>query len=199
MAEPTLEKFHVVHNSKKFEVSVDTTDRDATLQDLSNAIADQCDVPPSKQKIICKGKTLSPQSYGTSLKELGISSKDKILLLGQRINEDETKHLKAISKVDNTVEEIRKKFVERKSELDGIEQGFLDNDKNKEALQKMSKIIAGLGEGWMHQLEALDALTIDASFADVKTKRKTLIGKIQKYLSESDSQEERVKQMLSKL
>ena len=194
------EKFLVVHNSKKFEVTVAGAEGDEiTLYDLSNAIADQCDVPPSKQKIICKGKTLSPQSYGSTLKELGVSSRDKILLLGQRINEEEAKHLKALAKVDNNVEDLRRKFDERVSELNGIDQGFLDAGKTKEALQKMSKNMAGLGEGWMNQMESLDALTIDTSLTDVRNKRKALIGKIQKYLTDSDREEERIKQMLSKL
>ena len=194
------ERFLVVHNSKKFEVTVaGAGPGEATLQDLSNAIADQCDVPPSKQKIICKGKTLSPHSYGTTLRELGVSSKDKILLLGQRVNEEETKLLKAIAKVDNTVEELRRKFDERKAEISGLDQGFLDKEKSKEALQKMTKNMVALGEGWMKQLETLDALAVDSSLTDIRNKRKLLIGKIQKYLSENDSEEERLKEMLSKL
>ena len=49
MSEPWSENFVVVYGSKKHEIIISGEgDNDITLQDLSNAIAEKCDVSVSK-------------------------------------------------------------------------------------------------------------------------------------------------------
>ena len=198
MAKSRTEKFKVVHDSYKHEVLVNVEGKnDITLLDLANAIQKQCEVPINKQKLICKGRSLFPQVAGT-LEELGVSAKDKILLIGKRANEEEMKQVKIIEKVDSNVEELRNKFIEKETELIGIEQGFLGANQAKDSLQKLSKHIAGISEGLMKQLESLDDLIFEQNFTDAREKRKALTLKVQNYLKENDTAEERITEITSK-
>ena len=199
MAKFRNEKFNVVHESKKHEVIISVEEsQDSTIQDLAGAIAKKCNVPIDKQKLICKGRSLFPKVPST-LKELGVTTKDKILLIGKRVVEEELKLVKEIEKISDDVEELRNKYIERRTEIDSILQEFLDESKRKECLQKLSKQVAGISEGLMKHLESLDSLSLQQDFSEARDKRKTLIVKIQNYLKEHDEKEEKLKEAISKL
>lgn len=200
MADTEDAKFNVIYLSKKYDIILTRHEgEEYTFQDLANGIAEKCGVPVGKQKVICKGKTLTSGELSSSLKDLGVTPKDKILLIGHKYNEEETKHMKSIEKVDGNVEELNNRLKEKKNEISGVGQGFLDSSQRKEALQKLKKEIVVLGEGFMKLLESLDALEVDHSLTSVRDKRKALIKKIQGYLTDTDNEESRIKDLVAKL
>lgn len=199
MANQRSEKFNVVHESKRHEIVININENDeVTVQDLANAIQKNCHVPISKQKLICKGRSLYPQVPST-LKDLGVTSREKILLIGKKEIDEEIQQVKKIEKVSDNVDELRKKFEEKRLELNGIAQGFLSPDQGKESLQKLSRNIACISEGLMKHLETLDGFLLEKDFTEAREKRKALIVRIQKYLKEHDDEEERINGIVSRL
>ena len=51
----------------------------------------------------------------------------------------------------------------------------------------------------MTHLESLDALLIEQNFTEARAKRKTLVLRIQNYLSENDNEEKQITDISSKL
>ncbi|XP_057300882.1 BAG family molecular chaperone regulator 1-like [Hydractinia symbiolongicarpus] len=192
------EKFAIVHDSKKHEIIIEVPpSHKVTLKDFSDAVARKCGVPQHKQKLICKGKTLT--DFSSTLSDLGITSKSKVMVIGKKFDMAEQQNITSIEKIGRQTEELWRLFEEIKQEITGVEQGYLEKEQENESFNKLTKRVKYLGEGLMKNLESLDALNLDSSFLDAREKRKLLITKINGYLSTVDAEEERLKEITSKL
>jgi len=189
------QQYSVSHGSKKFNVTVES--KEPTLRDLSYAVSNAIGVPINKQKLICRGKTLS--DMGATLDQLHVSAKSKIMLIGKKVDGEEEKHIKYFQSLQKDAEQIWLKYEELNNDICGLEQGFLDLAKSKEATTKLKKRLASLSEGFMKIIEAIDNVELDSSYLDARAKRKSLVTQINKYLNETDKSEEHLKNIESRL
>ncbi|XP_002160797.2 BAG family molecular chaperone regulator 1 isoform X1 [Hydra vulgaris] len=189
-----MQKFYISHGSNKFIVELSSNS--PTLKELAEVIEEKCNVPVNRQKLVCKGKTLTPLT--ATLNELKVCTKSKIMVIGKKVDLAEEEALRTIRKTNETASEYLKKLEDIKQEIDGLEKGFLAKELLAESLIKLEKKITILIEEFMTLLDTLDSLVLEESFVDARSNRKSLISKINDYISQADQHEEKIKE-ISKL
>jgi len=182
----------LIHGSQKKDIQVSN---DCSVKDLEEEVAKLFHVPSHKQKLICKGKSLSAKD--ASLKELGIKSKSKIMVLGKKSCPEEDQLKSTIASHGQHAEDIWVKCQKILADFQSVQQGFLSENQTIETLNKLEKQAKIRAEELLRIMMALDGLELDASFTDARQKRKDLIKTIQKHLDEIDKLEEMINQVKS--
>ncbi|XP_066910896.1 BAG family molecular chaperone regulator 1-like isoform X1 [Clytia hemisphaerica] len=180
-------KILVKHESKKFDVVLDAVEGEPlTLSDLAKAVEKECEVPVNKQKLIYNGRTLN--EYHSTLSDLGVKNKSKIMVIGKKNSPEEDQLMKEIEQINKRTKELLKRLEDLQTDVKDASKGFLDSEKIIETYQKCSKNLKGVAEGFMKNLETLDAMTIASQYTAIREKRKDAIRDINNYLGRADKQ-----------
>ncbi|XP_076056462.1 BAG family molecular chaperone regulator 1-like isoform X2 [Oratosquilla oratoria] len=180
----------ICQGSERHQVAVRQS---MTVRDLSKIIEDRLSVLQSGQKIIHRGKTLT--CLDDTLGSCRIYPDDKVLVLGRKFDPESDEMFQAVAKVDASVNNAEKKFVEIVSEVNGIKLGYLAPELHKEAKAKLSKRLLGVTEELMRMLEELDGLSIQEDHSAARQKRKTVVKRIQQLMDRTDQVQDNVKQL----
>jgi hypothetical protein len=146
-------------------------------------------VPVKSQKLICKGKTLND---GDKLADYGIRSGSRVMIVGRRyVLEDDEKY-KQILKIKQIGDKIVKHLEDIRTELKGIEDGFLAEDLKASAFGKMDKRCLGCNEELMRCLEQLDGIEMEGEHGELRSRRKREIDRIQQIMGDFDEVRQRL-------
>ncbi|XP_077989745.1 BAG family molecular chaperone regulator 1-like [Glandiceps talaboti] len=203
MAAP-IEKLCVtlVHASvkHKLEVTKSDTDSDNTdliVLDILEAARKVTGVPIHAQKLICKGKSLKDPNQ--SLQAAGIKDGSKIMIIGKKTNPDEEANYTIISTEEKKAENLEKKQKELEKEVEGIENGFLQDDLIPEACDKLSKRLAVCNEEFMRIMEKLDSMSIPEDQRTIRSKKKALIHRMHDCMDRNDALKSRIEDRKAKI
>lgn len=188
-------KIFVKHESKKHQIELRQCRAERlTLKDLADAIAATCAVPIAQQKLILKGRTLN--DYNSTLEDIGIVNKSKIMLIGKRSSPEEDGFIEAIGRISKSSADLWTRYGEIEKTIDDMMKGYLDTEKTVEMYQKCLKNMKGVEEGFMKNLEALDAITIPSEYSSIRDKRKEVIRTINSFLSKTDNKIDELQHVL---
>ncbi|KAG7268269.1 hypothetical protein CRUP_036253 [Coryphaenoides rupestris] len=177
MAEQTL-TVTVAYGSTKHSVTVTGQDgSEATVKDLSDALAQVTGVPASSQKIIFKGKSLKDMEE--SLSSFGVKQGCKLMMIGKRNSPEEEAELKKLKDIEKSVDQAAKKLEKVDGELAGLKNGFLAKDLQVEALGKLDHKVKVAAEQFMKILEQIDSLDFLAQCDKVEAGISDHLAKIQ--------------------
>ncbi|KAJ8040568.1 BAG family molecular chaperone regulator 1 [Holothuria leucospilota] len=164
--------------------------KDVLLADLEEAAFRVTGVPPEGQRIIFKGKQLSDSQR--PLFAYGVKSGSKLMVMGNKNSLQKDPRYIEMEAVEESVGKVEVKQNQINQELEGIEQGYLDNSLVQEALQKLQKRLASCHEEFVKLLETLDSLSLGDGPPALRTKRKGTVQRIQKYLDVNDTMKSRI-------
>ncbi|XP_041373929.1 BAG family molecular chaperone regulator 1-like isoform X2 [Gigantopelta aegis] len=181
MANDSVEglKLQLVYGSTKHQLNLQLPENDdvLTVARLSDAVADLTQVPRKQQKLIFKGRSL--KNPDDSLTSLGLKQGSKVMLLGKKLDPDDAGDVMKMKSASQDLDKLRERLTEISTRLDGIDKGFLDEDKKESSLREISRQLSVLTESLMKQLESLDALRFDDDNKVARTRRKNLVDNIQ--------------------
>ncbi|KAJ3595075.1 hypothetical protein NHX12_004380 [Muraenolepis orangiensis] len=163
LRESTLDRFlcsqEVVYQPSSTKHSITVTGQDgseATVKDLSEALAQATGVPAPSQKIIFKGRSLKDMEE--NLSSFGVKQGCKLMMIGKRNSPEEEAELKKLKDIEKSVEQAAKKLEKVEGELAGLKNGFLAKDLQAEALSKLDHRVKVAAEQFMKILEQVDSL-----------------------------------------
>ena len=146
-------------------------------------------VPVKSQKLICKGKTLHD---GDKLSDYGIRSGSRVMVVGRRyILEDDEKY-KQIVKIKQTGDKVVSQLEDIKSELKGIEDGFLAEELKASAFSRMDRRCLGCNEELMRCLEQLDGIEMEGEHGELRSRRKREVDRMHQIIGDFDEVRQRL-------
>ncbi|CAL8344316.1 unnamed protein product [Merluccius merluccius] len=197
MAEQTL-TVTVAYGSTKHSITVTGQEGgEATVKDLSDALAQATGVPAPSQKIIFKGKSLKDMEE--NLSNFGVKQGCKLMMIGKRNSPEEEAELKKLKDIEKSVEQAAKKLEKVDGELTGLKNGFLAKDLQAEALVKLDHRVKVAAEQFMKILEQIDLLSLPENFNDCRMKKKGLVKTVQDFLAQCDKVEAGISDHLAKI
>lgn len=185
-------KVTITHGSKKYEIEIDEK---SVINELLEKVEQVSGIPVSAQKLIYKGKTI--QALTESVADAGIKDRAKLMLIGRQHHPEEEALLEQVESREKTVDKQEKSVEELSLEIDGISKGWLTGSQKHEACQKLSKRIAAFTEEFMKTLEHLDGITFDEHFRTARTRKRSLVCRVQKLLERLDVFEATVEQLIA--
>ncbi|XP_015776543.1 PREDICTED: BAG family molecular chaperone regulator 1-like isoform X1 [Acropora digitifera] len=190
-------QFTLIHGPNKYPVTFSLSDGEngPTVEDLANLAARLTEVPPSSQRLIFKGQSLTDLKQ--PLVALGLKNRCKVLLIGKKFDPLEEENMKRILGTEKKIGEVEKKLNASLDELGGIEKGFLQPELVEQSLKKLTKTLKGISEEFMTSLESLDSLVIDPSIIQAKGKRKSLVQHIQLLLDKTDEASSKIESLIT--
>jgi len=160
-------------------------DFDATMADLANELYVLTGVPVSGQKLICGGKQL-PKESTVTIKQSGLTQGSKIMVLGKKYDPEQDAMYKQIVEVEKKCIEVEKRLAGIEEEVGGITRGHLDRTLHAQALKTLEKRTKGSNDELMGMMETLDGISLTEEQQDCRSKRKSVIGRINKALDQDD-------------
>ncbi|XP_074634019.1 BAG family molecular chaperone regulator 1-like isoform X2 [Acropora palmata] len=114
-------QFTLIHGPNKYPVTFSLSDGEngPTVEDLANLAARLTEVPPSSQRLIFKGQSLTDLKQ--PLVALGLKNRCKVLLIGKKFDPLEEENMKRILATEKKIGEVEKKLNANLDELGGIE------------------------------------------------------------------------------
>uniref|UniRef100_UPI00358FC6A9 BAG family molecular chaperone regulator 1-like isoform X4 n=1 Tax=Myxine glutinosa TaxID=7769 RepID=UPI00358FC6A9 len=182
-----MPKVTVLHGISKHVLEVDcgVDCSEVTLEDLARAVAARTGVPISNQKLIHKGQTL--KDLEQTLSSCGVKEGAKLMLVGSQNNAGEEEMQHKLEELEGGVEKLSLRLSDIRQELDGIENGFLEESLKPSALSKLSRRVKGQMEQFVKLLEQVDAMELPEGRTNLRVKRKNVVRKIQLSLEKCDS------------
>uniref|UniRef100_A0A914YGE9 BAG family molecular chaperone regulator 1 n=1 Tax=Panagrolaimus superbus TaxID=310955 RepID=A0A914YGE9_9BILA len=173
-----------------------------TIGDLREAISEVSDYDGNSMKLIYKGRMLSMDSK-EHLSSYHFRTSDKVMGLGkprqERIEDIGTKELRKYEK--EHLSKIEKGYDEIKTDMESLEQNFLNVDMTAEMITRLWKRVLHYNEICEKHMEKIDAIKIfdDDTPENGKQKnreiRRSMIQGIQNYLNLNDKFKFRLEQM----
>uniref|UniRef100_A0AC34FE02 BAG family molecular chaperone regulator 1 n=1 Tax=Panagrolaimus sp. ES5 TaxID=591445 RepID=A0AC34FE02_9BILA len=177
-----------------------------TIGDLREAISEVSEYDGNLMKLIYKGRMLSMDSK-EHLSAYHFHTGDKVMGLGkprqERIEDIGTKELRKYEK--EHLSKIEKSYDEIKTDMESLEQNFLNVDMTAEMITRLWKRVLHYNEICEKHMEKIDAIKIfdDDTPENGKQKnreiRKSMIQGIQNYLNLNDKFKFRLEQMKQNL
>uniref|UniRef100_UPI00358FFFFE BAG family molecular chaperone regulator 1-like isoform X2 n=1 Tax=Myxine glutinosa TaxID=7769 RepID=UPI00358FFFFE len=170
-----MPKVTVLHGISKHVLEVDcgVDCSEVTLEDLARAVAARTGVPISNQKLIHKGQTL--KDLEQTLSSCGVKEGAKLMLVGSQNNAGEEEMQHKLEELEGGVEKLSLRLSDIRQELDGIENGFLEESLKPSALSKLSRRVKGQMEQFVKLLEQ----ELPEGRTNLRVKRKNVVRKIQ--------------------
>lgn len=184
-------KFHVV-----LRLPLDQAGDALCVKHLNEEVLKLTDIPVEFQKLIYKGRSLKDPNE--ELAEAGLKNGSKVMLIGKRPIRADDENTKALKDVEGQMTKQEKKLSDITYELDGIHRGYLEDAVKVDAVRSLEKQMAGVTETCMKLLEKLDSLRFEEDNKEARAKRKSLVDKIQGYLSRLDGLSRGVSDMLAR-
>ncbi|XP_052265093.1 BAG family molecular chaperone regulator 1-like isoform X2 [Dreissena polymorpha] len=185
---PKSLKLQLIHGTNKHDISLvlapDQAGDTFCVKHLMTEVEKRTQIPPEAQKLIFKGQSL--KNGEVELDKIGIKNGVKVMLIGKKPTPVDDKETSALGQVEGLFDKESKKLSEITYELDGIHRGFIDKDKQQDAVKKLQKRMAVVAEHLIKLLEKLDSLMFEESNKGARGKRKTLVDKIQVLLNQID-------------
>jgi len=182
----------VKHNIATYDLVLCDTD---TLGQLAEKLVGLTGVPVSGQKMIASGRQLNngPNWLGLSLKEAGVKTGSKVMLLGKKYDPEQEEGYKDVLGVEKKSGTVEMKIAKIVNEVDDISKGHLAPSLLPEALGRLSKRCNLLNEESLRLLETLDSISLGEEQLEARVKRKSVVTKINRVMDETDSQLQRIK------
>ncbi|XP_006892007.1 PREDICTED: BAG family molecular chaperone regulator 1-like [Elephantulus edwardii] len=193
----------ITHSNEKYDINVSPQQGtgEPVVQDLVQLVEEAIGVPVSSQKLIFKGKSLKDMEQ--PLSALGIQNGCRVMLIGKKERSEEEVEIKKLRILEKAVEKTANQLEELSTDFAGIQQGFLANEMQVEALFealcKLDRRVKATIEQFMKILEEIDTLILPKNFKDSRLKRKSLMTKIQMLLAECDIVEQNIGQETERL
>ncbi|XP_072172166.1 BAG family molecular chaperone regulator 1-like [Diadema setosum] len=183
-------RLSVSHGPDKYNVELPLT---TVVRQLSQRLEELTGVPTGGQKLIHRGKHL--QDPEQTLNAAGLKQGSKLMLIGKKTNPEEDENYKAIVEVEKKSEAVTERQTEIKEEVDGVQQGYLQKDQEKDSLSRLDKRLATCHEEYVRLIERLDSLDMSSSNQAIRGKRKSVIVAIQKHLEVNDVVDATIKRL----
>eukprot|EP00050_Salpingoeca_kvevrii_P022747 m.131534 g.131534 ORF g.131534 m.131534 type:complete len:193 (+) comp9813_c0_seq6:88-666(+) len=183
----------VTHRGATFPFDIDES---STVGNLAEAVAAITGVPAAAQKLVYKGKSLQPPD--APLEQFKLKPKAKIMLIGKKVDDEDDQNVAAIDKIRTEVEELGEKLPEVASRIDGIEKGFLPEEHVTKELKSITYRNGGVLEKLLQCLEKLDGISIPREQELTRTRRKTVIQRIEQLLAVGDAHSAKLKELTAR-
>lgn len=183
------------YGSARFPVSIS---EGATLSELMERAVEITGVPSARQKLILNGRALTSLDHGKSLTECGVTNFSKVMVLGKRYDPEGDDLYKQIEEVEKKSIEIDAKLAEVAKELKDIENGHLASEHHEKAFKGLMKRCRSGTEEFMRLLEKLDAMRFEEHQSEAKSKRKTVVDRVNKWLDKNDSLQGKIEELSEK-
>ncbi|ELT97930.1 hypothetical protein CAPTEDRAFT_198450 [Capitella teleta] len=187
----------LIHGGKKYSINLSALSGSIgdtlQVQHLAQEVERLTQVPVKGQKLIHKGKSLTDQTKEVS--SLGLQNGSKIMVIGKRFDIEEDEMMMRMRVIEKDVNTQSNKLTQIRSQMQGISNGFLDADLQKQTLPKLEKQTALCIEDCSRLLELLDGLALGEAMEEVKTTRKKLVKQIQRIIDDADKSKEDLQKM----
>jgi len=175
---------HLIHAEQKHNITLDVSHGPPTVQQFAAQVAGITQVPIDKQRLIFKGRSLTNMT--APLQSYGMKSGSKVMVLGSKANLEDDDNIKALSEVNVRVSATNEQLDEIIKQYNDISKNMLTEEPDLNCLNQLDRQLAVCSEHFTRQLEQLDGLTLAESTEDVRSRRKSIVLRIQSLLEQSD-------------
>ncbi|KAK7106467.1 BAG family molecular chaperone regulator 1-like isoform X2 [Littorina saxatilis] len=196
-------KIHLVHGAKNHFLTLNLPPDDCsdaiTVQHLAAVAEGVSGIPPEKQKLIYKGKTLNGVGdMSIGLRAVGIKDGAKIMLLGSKPPNPYREDMGKLQEFEDTLSKEADNLQSIIRDLDRLNVHQMRNsttDPNK--LEQLKKRLILSLEHFMRMLESLDGLRFDSSDTASRGRRKAMVNQIHKLMDECEELASSIKRKLA--
>lgn len=191
----------VVHGFAKIPLTLENLE-ESTVEDLIALLEEKSGVPKESQKIIFKGRTLSDRSQ--SLDTVGLKSGAKLMLIGKKFCPEEEAAFRQLDDLKTQCQTLASKLDEHQTDFENVSGGFLSQELVPQRLEQLRKNVLTVSEQGMKVLTSIDAIRLgeetDAVKAEsvkneFKTRRKTLVDRVNSLMDSAETLVGKVEEM----
>lgn len=181
----------IVYNRFKYKIPLKST-----FKELQSDIETLTGVPMAEQKIISKGRRISASNPETKLDLLGVVGNCKAMLIrqGKPLAKEigSSRPLGAMRSCSLKHEKLCEDILQVKESIDKHVQGFLDESKTLEALNRDRRSLKLIEEACMRLLEELDSISSEESgeTTSARAERKSIVARVNSLLRDVDHAKE---------
>ena len=178
----------ILVGAKKHVISVG---EENSVNALMETVEEKTQIKQLNQKLIFKGVTLTKEP-DKLLTDFGIKNGSKIMVIGKKYDSEEEAALNIFRNIEIDIAKLSKVTDDNQKQAQSILNGFLQKQYREEAFEKIRKELQKISLTLMKYLEVIDSMTLSPDFTNAKSKRKSVVVKLQALMDQCESLNESI-------